>query len=199
MASRAREALKEQESGEGRVCSSGVTIRVRPIPAILLRRLEAKINRDFPDPLPPKKTIEVLGGTEEVDDLNNSDYIREKNEIALKRIELQGEAILDFCVDLEGGIEAYNAVIARIEKRAGEAYPTDPDERRLLFLSEYAIRSGVDWQFVFASAVEQTQATDPEVTERMDSFRGKMARPKTNGHAPPGLDEVERLDLQPTL
>jgi hypothetical protein len=199
MVSKVRDALEKQTSGESRVCSSGVKIWVRPLPAILLRRLETKISRDNPDPTPPKKTIDVLGGTEEIDDVNNPDYLEQQRLVNLKKIELQGEAILDFCVDVEGGIEAYADVIARIEKRTDEKYPVDPDERRMQFLSEYVIRSGVDWQFVFASAVEQTQATDPEVSERMDSFRDKVARPETNGAAPSGADAVKRLDLQPTL
>lgn len=199
MASKVRDALEKQVSGESRVCSSGVKIWVRPLPAILLRRLETKISRDNPDPTPPKKTIDVLGGTEEIDDVNNPDYLEQQRLVNLKKIELQGEAILDFCVDVEGGIEAYADVIARIEKRTDEKYPVDPDERRMQFLSEYVIRSGVDWQFVFASAVEQTQATDPEVSERMDSFRDKVARPETNGATPSGADAVKRLDLQPTL
>lgn len=199
MASRAREALEKQTTGESRVCSSGVKIWVRPLPAILLRRLETKIGKDHPDPVPPKKTIEVLGGTEEVDDTNNPEYLEQQRLVNLKKIELQGEAILDFCVDVEGGIEAYADVIARIEKRTDEKYPVDLDERRMQFLSEYVIRSGVDWQFVFSSAVEQTQATDPEVSERMDSFRDKVARPETNGTTPSSPDAVKRLDLQPAV
>jgi len=199
MASKAREALEKQTSGESHLCSSGVTIWVRPIPALLLRRLEAKIQKDFPDPIPPKKTITVLGGTEEVDDLNNPEYIEAKNVANIKRIELQGEAILDFCVDIEGGVAAYASTIARIEKHTDEKYPADLEERRIQFLTEYVIRNGSDWGFVFASAIEQTQVTDPEVSDRMNSFRDKVAQPKTNGTAPSGVDEVVGLDLQPAI
>jgi len=199
MASKAREALEKVESGESHVCSSGVRIWVRPIPALLLRRLEAKIAIDYPEPIVPKKTVEVLGGTEEVEDLNNAEYQEAKSAINIKRIELQGEAILDFCVDLDGGIEAYASTIARIEKQLGETYPTDLEERRILFLTEYAIRNGSDWGFVFASAIEQTQVTDPEVSKRMDSFRDKVAQPKTNGTTPSSPNEIERVDLQPAV
>lgn len=190
MVSKAREALEKVESGESYVCSSGVKIWVRPIPAILLRRLEAKINKDFPDPVPPKKTIKVLDGTEEVEDLSNPEYVEAKSMANAKRIELQGEAILDFCVDLNGGIQAYESMIARIEKHASEKYPTDLEERRIQFLSEYAIRTAGDWGFIWVTAIEQTQVTDPEVSKRMDSFRDKVSGDKTNGATPSSIDEV---------
>ena len=199
MASKAREALEKVTSGESRICSSGVKIWVTPLPADLLRRLQAKLEKDHPYPPVPKKTVEVLGGTEEVDDINNPEYLTEKKAIDVIRLGEQGEAILDYCAEVDGGIGEYEAKISRIEKRTGEDYPTDLDDRRIQFLSEYVIRSPSDWGFVFASAIEQTQVTDPEVVTRMDSFRDNMARAGTNGHTPSGADEVERLAVQPAI
>ena len=193
MASKAREAEEKLTSGESHICSSGVKIWVRPIPPQLWRRLLAKVEKDHPYPPIPKRTIEVLGGTEEVDDLTNPEYVAQKRAVDEARINDQGEALLDYCVDIDGGLEQYNSKITRIEKRTDEKYPTDLEDRRIQFLNEYVIRSAGDWQFVFGSAVEQTQATDPEVSARMDSFRDNVARPETNGHSPSGTIEVERV------
>lgn len=197
MASKARELVeKEKQSGESRVMSSGVEIIVRPFPGGLWEKINARARRDFPDPVPPKKTIEVLGGTEEVDDYSDADYLEKKRLSELGRNNFLGEAILDLCVDLD--MSKWQSRIKRIEMRS-ELYPEDEDDRRVRFLSEYAIRSAGDWQFVFASAVEQTQTTDPEVLERIDSFQRQVERNQTNGASSSSVEEVERLDIQPVI
>lgn len=199
MASKAREALEKVESGESHVCSSGIKIWVRPIPSTLWRRVLAKVEKDHPYPPVPKKTIKVIDGTEEVEDSTNPEYLAMKKAVDEARINDQGEAIIDYCVDVDGGIEQYDSKIARIELRTDEAYPVDTEDRRILFLSEYVIRSAADWQFLFASAIEQTQVTDPEVSARMDTFRDNMEGSKANGNAPSGPAKVKRVAVQPAV
>lgn len=193
---KARELLQQKEQGERRVMTSGVEVLVRPFPSGLWEKINQRALKDFPEPIIPKKTIEVLGGTEEVDDLNNPEYLVQKQKVTNQRNNFLGEAILDLCVEVD--LEKWEKEIKRIE-RYSDPYPTDLDERRLRFLSDYAIRSAGDWQFVFASAIEQAQATEPEVAERIDSFQHKVAQSGSNGAAPSGIDEVKRLDLQPAV
>lgn len=193
---KARELLQQKEQGERRVMTSGVEVLVRPFPSGLWEKINQRALKDFPEPTIPKKTIEVLGGTEEVDDLNNPEYLAQKQKVTNQRNNFLGEAILDLCVEVD--MEKWEKEIKKIE-RYSDPYPTDPDERRLRFLSDYAIRSAGDWQFVFASAIEQAQATEPEVAERIDSFQHKVAQSANNGATPPGTNEVKRLDVQPAV
>src|SRR3990172_10045886 len=92
---KAREAQKF--IGESKTLSSGVTVTVIPFPPGLLQR----INSDHPDPEPPKKTIEVLGGTEEVDNLKDEDYLTEKESVTTQRNSLLGEAVIELCVEVD--------------------------------------------------------------------------------------------------
>lgn len=191
MPTKAREIL-ENKNGEIRLMSSGVTIKVTPFPSGMWSKINARCQRDFPDPPIPKKTINVLGGTEEVDDLENSSYKEAKQVTDNKRNNFLGESVLDICVEVD--MDQWESKIKRIEQRT-EPYPEDPDDRRVRFLSEYAIRSAGDWQFVFASALEQTQVTDQEVSERINNFQRKVARSTDNGVEAPGVDEVKRVDV----
>lgn len=193
---KARELLQQKEQGEKRVMTSGVEVLVRPFPSGLWEKINQRALKDYPEPVPPKKIIEVLDGTEEIDNLTDPDYLAEKQKATNQRNSFLGEAILDLCVEVDMAL--WEKEVKKIEKYS-ESYPTDPEERRLRFLEEYAVRSAGDWQFIFASAIEQTQATEPEVAERIDSFRDKVAQPATNGATPSGLDEVKRLDIQPAI
>jgi hypothetical protein len=199
MPSKAREALEKVESGESHICTSGIKIWVRPIPSQLWRRVLAKVEKDHPYESVPKKTIKTVDGTEQVDNPTDPHYLEKKRAIDEARINDQGEAIIDYCVDVDGGIEQYDSKIARIESRTDEAYPTDLEDRRIQFLTEYVIRSAGDWQFLFASAIGQTQVTDPEVSARMDTFRDNVAQPETNGATPSSATKVKRLAVQPEV
>lgn len=164
-----------------------------PFPAGLWERIHARAARDFPDPVPPKKTITVLGGVEEVDDLAQPDYVEAVRLANARRSNLLGEAVVDLCLQLD--LEKWESEIKRIEKYT-EPYPTDPDERRMRFLTDYALRTAGDYEAVMTIAVTQMTVTDPEVSERINSFQRQVAQSTGNGTAAPGADEVVRLDVQ---
>ncbi len=56
-----------EDYGKKHTFSSGITGIILPFPALRFEKLQKAAIRKFPVPKPPKKTINVLGGTEEVD------------------------------------------------------------------------------------------------------------------------------------
>lgn len=197
MPSKARDLLeKEKVNGEKRVLSSGVEVLVKPFPGGLWEKIQARAKRDFPDPTPPKKEIDTFGGKETVDDLNDADYLTARRQAELERTNLLGEAVLDICIEVD--MSKYEAQIKRLELYT-DPYPDDPEDRRVRFLQEYVVRSEGDWGFIFASAIEQVQATDPEVSERIESFRDKVSRPVDTNGKTPSPDEIVGVDVQPAV
>ena len=184
---KAREAQKF--IGESKILSSGVTVTVIPFPPGLLQR----INSDHPDPEPPKKVIEVLGGTEEVDDLKDEGYLAEKDTVTTQRNSLLGEAVIELCVELD--LKLYAKEIKKLE-RFTSPYPDDTDEQRMRFLQEYALRTRGDYEVVITSAITQIAISDEEVQERIATFQTDMARSSPNGHKASGTNEVQRLAME---
>lgn len=176
--------------------SSGITVRVLPFPAGLWDKINSQIQVDYPDPVPPKKTIQVLGGTEEVDDLENPEYKQKALEVKTARDNASGkvigEATLDLCVQVD--LAPYENAIKRLEKYT-DKFPTDPDERRIRFLTEYAMRSRGDYEAVTFLAVTQMAIGDKEVAERVNSFQDNVARTATNDNGASSTDEVIRLEV----
>lgn len=176
--------------------SSGVTVRVLPFPAGLWDKINSQIQADFPDPVPPKKTINVLGGTEEVDDLENPEYKQKALEAKTARDnasgKIIGEATLDLCVLVD--LAPYEGAIKRLEKYT-DKFPSDPDERRIRFLTEYAMRSRGDYEAVTFSAVTQMAIGDKEVAERVSSFQDNVARTEHSGNGASSLNEVIGLEV----
>jgi len=175
--------------GESKTLSSGVTVTVIPFPPGLLQR----INSDHPDPDPPKKTIEVLGGTEEIDDLKDANYLAKKDEVTTQRNSLLGEAVIELCVELD--LAKYAKEITKLE-RFTSPYPTDADERRMRFLQEYALRTRGDYEVVITSAITQIAISDEEVQERIATFQSDMALSSPNGHKASGANEVKRVAVE---
>lgn len=179
---------KGPKLGEEVTLSSGVMVRVMPIPPGLIQQIQ----RDYPDEKPPKKTITVLGGTEEVDNLDDPEYKARQAAIERERNGKLGEAVVEFC--LECDLDKYASTIKRLEKIVS-AFPTDPDERRIRFLYEYALRTVGDYSITQAVAIEQISFTDEEVKERISSFQSDLARATANGTAPSGANEGERVEV----
>lgn len=189
--SKARELIKS-ESGEEVCLSSGVVVRVVPFPAGLWERINEKALKQFPEPIPPKKTIKVVDGTEEVDDLSNPEYLTAKSESESARSNLLGEAVIDLCIKLS--LTEWEEQIKRMEKYT-EPYPPDPEDRRVRFLTDYALRSKGDYEKIMVSAITQMAIGDKDIGERLSNFRSEMARATDNGSTPSGATEVVRLDI----
>lgn len=187
---KAREAkLETKFIGESKTLSSGVTVTVIPFPMGLLQR----INSDNPDPIPPKKTIKVLDGTEEVDNLKDEGYLAELDEVTKKRNSLLGEAVLELSVEVD--LDKYAKEIKTLEKFTSP-YPDDPDERRMRFLMEYAFRTKGDYEWAMGSAITQISISDEEVQERIATFQSELSRPATNGAKAPGAHEAVTLEVE---
>ena len=164
-----RELLK---SGPEQITlSSGVTVTVSPFPAGLWWDLHARALEQHPDPEPPTKTIDVVDGTEEVQDLDNPDYLEALALANRERTNIQGEAIIDLCVDVD--MEPYAATIKRVERYIGQA-PKEDDERRVWFLTKYALRGRADYEAVMLAATAQLMTSDPEVANRLKSFQREV-------------------------
>ncbi len=177
--------------GESKVLSSGVTVTVIPFPPGLLQR----INSDHPDPVPPKKTIKVLDGTEEVDNLKDEAYLAQKDEVTSQRNSLLGEAVIELCVEVD--LKPYAKEITKLE-RFTSPYPDDTDERRMRFLQEFALRTRGDYEVVITSAITQIAISDEEVQERIATFQSNLSRPATNGAKAPGSNEAIPLEVERT-
>lgn len=191
--SKARELVKP-ELGEKHCLSSDVVVTVVPFPAGLWEKINTKALREFPDPIPPKRQIKVVDGFEEVDDLENPEFVAKKAEMEAARSNLLGEAVIDLCVKLP--LADWESQISRME-RYTEAYPTDPDDRRMRFLTDYALRSKGDYEKVMVSAITQMAIGDKEIAERLTNFRDTLAQSADNGAGASGIAQVVRLDIQP--
>ena len=172
--------------GEDITLSGGVVVNVTALAPGLIQQIQ----KDNPDIVPPKKTITVLGGTEEVDNLEDPEYKEAQKAIETIRNGKLGEAVIEFCLTLD--MSKYSGLIKRLEKVVSP-YPVDPDERRTRFLYEYALKKADDYTLVITSALEQISISDKEVQERIATFQSNVQGSQANGTAPPGTDEVKRL------
>jgi hypothetical protein len=180
------------DASQTEVLSSGVQVTVLPFPARLYDSIQTKGNEKYPEPVPPKKIIKVVDGTEEVDDLKNPQYLEEKEQSKALRetwiAQRIGETVLDFCLLVD--VSAYGHIIKKLEKTYEEPAPVDSDERRLYFLTNYALRGRADYERVSSLSITLMAVGDKEIVARMDSFRSEMARTTDNSSETPSPVEV---------
>lgn len=178
--------------------SSGVIVTILPFPARLHESIQAKALEKFPEIKPPKKIIKVAGGTEEIDDVNNPQYLDEKKKNQVERDNWSaskiGEKVIDFCLQVD--TDPYEHIIKKLEETCEEAAPTNSDERRIYFLINYALRGRADYERIISVSLTLMAVGDSEIKARMDSFRSEMARAADNNPETPGPDEVKRVDLE---
>ena len=183
MASIAGSDWKEYE------CSSGVTVLYGPFPHGLYWDIMGRTLDEHPDPEPPKKTIEVLGGTEEVDDPEDPAYLAQLNAARLARANLLGEAVLETCVEPKGGLDQYEPLIKRLEdKYVQDPAPEDETERRAWFLAKYVMRTTDDWKLI-GKVQRFSQIDDEEVRRKAEQFPGDVEGPEGDGADAPGPAE----------
>jgi hypothetical protein len=180
------------------VLSSGVKVKILPFPARLWEKIHERVLREFPEVKPPKKTINVLGGTEEIDDLKAPDYLVTKIEVDRQRnaqqSKLVGEATLDLCVEVDP--TPYLPELKRAAVYGGEIIPSDETELKIYFLETFALRSRGDYERVISMAAALMAVGDAEVAERINSFRDNLAQPTPNGTDAPGADEIQRVEVE---
>ena len=90
-------------------------ITVLPFPARLYDSIQTKGNEKYPEPVPPKKIIKVVDGTEEVEDLLNPQYQEQKEQSKTLRenwiAQRIGETVLDFCLLVD--VSSYEHIIKK--------------------------------------------------------------------------------------
>ena len=168
--------------------SSGVTVLYGPFPQGLYWDIMSSALDTYPDPEMPKREIEVLGGTEEVDDDENPEYVEALSQARLARFGILTEAALDLCVEIQGWPEQWEAALAKVAKYAKDEPPADPDERRVWFLNKYALRTREDWKLI-GKIQRFSQIDDEEVRKRAEFFRGNVEGAEDPGGDAPGPAE----------
>lgn len=170
----------------GLTFSSGITVEMLPFPAGLWEEINIKAFENFPDPVPPKKTVNVLGGTEDVDDLENTEYKADVQRVGRERTGLLLEAILDICPQIN--LTEWEAKIKRLEKYS-RPFSEDLDERRIEFLTRYVLRTKTDYENLMLSAVSQILVDDPEVSSRIQYFQSQVEGAAASYTDAPGAPE----------
>jgi hypothetical protein len=169
--------------------SSGVTVLYGPFPHGLYWDIMSALLEEFPDPEIPKKTIQVVTGTEEIDDEENPEYQQALTEARLARWEKLRRASLDMCVEPKGGLEQYEETIARVGALyAREPAPAEPADRKVWFLMKYAFRTPEDWKLI-GKIQRFSQIDDEEVRRRAEFFRRDLAGAEDPGADAPGPAE----------
>jgi len=168
--------------------SSGVKVIYGPFPQGLYWDIMSNALDEYPDPEVPKKEIEVLTGTEEVDDLENPEYVAALNQARLARYGILSEAAFDLCVEVEGWPDEWTAAVKKASKYASDPPPEDPDELKVWFLTKYALRTTEDWKIV-GFIQRFSQIDDEEVRRRAEFFRGDVEGAEDSGVDAPGPAE----------
>jgi hypothetical protein len=196
-----KKGTSPKELNEGYVeetLSSGVKVKILPFPARLWEKIHERVLREFPEVKPPKKTISVVGGTEEIDNLKDPEYLVTKNETDKQRnaqqSKLIGEATLDLCIEVD--IRPYEAELKRIAIYSDDDLPTEATALKIYFLESFALRSRGDYERVVSMAAGLMAVGDAEVAERINSFRDNLAQPTPNGTDAPGADEIQRVAVE---
>ena len=171
----------------------GVEIIVRPFPAGLFPELQAKAIDTYPDPEMPKKTIDVLDGTEEVDNPDDEEYQQARRMAEAQRYTMMAEAALDLCCEVD--MERYEREVKKLGKYANLS--DDADERQLQFLEMYALRTPSCQERVVMSAITQTVIGSPEVARRLAFFQRQVARAEAGDADASGVAEEQPVDDEP--
>lgn len=154
--------------------SSEVVIEYGPFPGGLYWEIQARALEEHPDPEPPRKKIETVDGFEEIDDLEDPDYNLKLNAARLARFNLLGEAVLEFCVRIVSPDNWEETVQRLATKYVKSQPPTEPTEKRVWYLANFALRTPQDWKIV--RLVQRfSQVEDEEVARRVEFFRGNVA------------------------
>lgn len=171
------------EGWKSLILASGVEVRYGPFIGNMYWDIQARALELYPDPEPPKKEIETAFENEMVDDLDDPEYQLESTKMRLARINLLGEAVLEFCVEIVDW-ERWREKVPRVEKYVGSA-PEDPDDLKVWFLAKYAIR-GNEWGKLIRMVQSFSQIEDEEVRNRVEFFRRDVAGSSGDGADAPG-------------
>lgn len=163
--------------------SSGYTVRYGPFPYSIYWDVMARALQEHPDPDPPMRVIDTVTGPEEIEDLENPEYLAAKQTAEIERGRVLSQAALELCVELEDDPEP---IIARLSAKYLKTLPPDdPMERKVWFLTKFAIRTKKDWGIV-RQIQRYSQIEDEEVRDRVEFFRGDVEGAEDPGADAPG-------------
>jgi len=165
--------------------SSGVKGLYGPFPHGLYWDIMGNALDQYPDPEMPKREIEVLGGTEEVDDDKNPQYLEDLRKARLARYGILVEASLDMCIEIEGWPEQWADELQKTIKYAAQPPPEDPDKLKIWFLEKFALRTKEDWKII-GRIQRFSQIDDEEVRRQAEQFPGDVEGPEGAGVDAPG-------------
>lgn len=168
--------------------SAGIDLLYGPFPGALYWDIMARALELFPDPDPPMKTIEVVDGTEQVEDLDDQEYKTKLAQAQLERHGFMGEAMLEMCIKIV--TPDWEKIAERIaDKWLKDPLPDNTEDRKVWFLGKYALRTPKDWE-IYSKIRRFSQIEDDEVRQRTEFFRGDVAGDEGTGpNAPRPAEE----------
>jgi len=173
--------------------TSGVEVEALPMPGGAWERLQGRGMELFPDPEPPMKEIKTsFGEMEEVEDLEDPTYLAGKRRAESQRSDWIGKVVLRRYIKVD--LEQYGKIIKELDEDFGLS--EDPAERKLDFLTWYAIQTPADTSTLMVHTVYGSVLGDEEVAKRLDFFRRALARSPGDEPDAPGTDEEDGVDLQ---
>ena len=173
--------------------TSGVEVEALPMPGGAWERLQARAMELFPDPEPKMKEIDTsFGEKEEVGDLEDPVYLAGKRRAESQRSEWTGKVVLRRYVKVD--LEQYAEIIKELDEDFGLS--AEPEQRKLDFLTWYAIQTPADTSTLMVHTVYGSLLGDEEVAKRLEFFRRSLARGSGDEPDAHGADEEDGVDLQ---
>jgi hypothetical protein len=188
--------MSGKDNWKAMTMSSGVTVRYGQFPGSLYWDVMAKAFEDHPDPEVPQREIEVLGGTEMVDDEENPEYKVQLQVARNARFDLVGKMALELCVEPVGWpdewVEETDRLVNVYGAKLDGKVPETDTERRLAFLMKYAIRTADDWE-VIGKIRRFSQIEEEDVRRQAETFPGDVEEPESSGPDAPGAVEGDGM------
>lgn len=155
------------------VLSSGVRVKIRPVPPLLLDAILDTI----PLPKPPVMKVRTAwGGEEEWYNTNDEKYQEELRKATELRADKSWEAEMLLGIEDE---PPEDDKWAKPLKRFGIEIPDDPDERKLLWIKTHLVQKSTDSFKLVAAIRAAARPTEEELREIADSFRSLIPRIET--------------------
>lgn len=170
--------------------SSGVVVLYGPFPHGMYWDIMERALEEHPDPEVPMREIDTsFGEKEQIEDPDDPAYKLELEKARLARWNLLGEAALEFCIEIKGGLEPWEPIIQRIaDKYTKDPAPDDELGRKTWFLAKFGLRTREDWKLI-GKIQRFSQIDDEEVRRKAESFPGDVEGPEGDGADAPGPAE----------
>ncbi len=175
------------------------TLRVYPFPPGMYDAITSNILAQHPDPEVPKIKVASFAGSdedeekmEEMDDYDDPEFVKARDEITKVRETALAEVILEFI--LEECIEVIDTKkmksdIKRLSKFV--TYPDDEIEALSMYVTTYLLSTEVDYSKIITTSLKMTVAGNKEVGERLDSFQDRVQRGELDDGSSPSVETKE--------